>query len=99
MNLSFSEVVVLANAGKPVDRAMLARRAAGLYSSVKYGQSTAMADIKTLEQRGFLRCDLVTKLLEITREGWTELLLAIPILEDLRAAVAMVPHPLYRRPR
>lgn len=90
MELSFGELVVLASVRGPMDRNTLALYAARLYQSTKYDQALALAEIKNLEVRGFLKTRLGDMRVEITRDGWAATLQAIPVMEQLRAALGSV---------
>jgi hypothetical protein len=95
MELSFGELMVLASAGQPKDRSRLAYDANLLAQSTKFDAALALADIKTLEERRFLAKDKTMRL-EITREGYGALLQAIPVVENLRAALGMVQYRIVR---
>lgn len=90
MEISFGELAVLASVGNGAkQRSALAYDAARLYQSTKFSPEIALVDIKSLEDRRFL-AKTKTGLLELTRDGWAAVLHAIPVVENLRAAVAGV---------
>lgn len=93
MDLSFAEVCVLAAAARaPITRRDLAARAAEMYQSTKYDAALALVDIKTCEERRFVKPASTGlgygPLLTLTYEGWSALIQSLPVLENVRAAVA-----------
>jgi hypothetical protein len=90
MELSFAELAVLAAAGStPRSTQDLAKAGAALYQSTKYDATLALVDIRTLIERRFLVKNK-TGTVELTREGWAAVIQALPVIENLRAAVAGV---------
>ncbi len=96
MELSFSELAVLSAAGTPKSRSDLARDAAQLYRSTKYDSALALVDIRLLEERRFLAKTKVGTL-ELTREGHAAVVEALPIIDNLGAAVRGVGYRVYGR--
>lgn len=88
MELSFSELVVLAVAASEVrDRSKLARDAADMYKSSKYDYMTALADVKNLEDRRFLAQVRGGTVLELTRDGWAAMVKGTGVIENVRSAL------------
>lgn len=86
MQLSLNEVLVLsATGGRSKPRRSLAEDAARLAQSTKFDERVALTEIKTLEERRFLRSK--NDNVELTREGWAALMEAMPVIESLRAAM------------
>lgn len=98
MQLSLNEVVILAcfNMRQSLPRDQLAWLASGLLPSTKFDSAVALAEIKTLEDRRFIRQSTDRRSLELTPQGHAAVLEAIPVIENLRAALAGTS---YRIPR
>lgn len=96
MDIGLNELVILAQFSgsyfgrpqsfKPAD---LGHRAALMVPQPSFDATIATENIKSLVQRRLLREER-DKTVTLTYEGWTAVINALPVLERLRAACAMV---------
>ena len=95
MNVNLEELAVLTNAQKPMTPNDLAARSATYLQNPRFDRPVALVKVQDMVQRGWLDKNK-NGTVELSRQGWAEVVGAIPFLEQLRAHLAMVQYRVVR---
>lgn len=90
MNISLNELLILVqftNTVRVSDRTNLAYHAAKMAPQPNFDRAVAETLVDSLKQRRLL-AETRYKGLELTREGWAAVMEALPVIENIRAAIA-----------